>query len=247
MLDAEVKEDSMDFFSMFDPRRTAPEPPAPDPAAPCLPAIPNMDMAAAILEPFRNEAIRLEAGAANLTVNDEAAQAQAVSFAGSIKKLIRKIEDARKEYVGPFNAHVKEVNALAGEIRFPLERGEKELKKKLNSFAAQLELQRRKAEEEARRQAAMEQERLNQEAAEAGVEAPIVPEIVDPEEPSAVKTAAGTAFMQSRWTFELDNLADVPAEYLMLDEKKVRAAIKAGIRHIPGLKIFEQKNIAIRS
>ena len=78
------------------------------------------------------------------------------------------------------------------------------------------------------------------------VEAPTVPEIVEPEESTSVRTAEGTAYLQNRWTFELEDLAMVPADFLMLDEKKVRAAIKAGVREIPGLKIFEQKSMAIR-
>jgi hypothetical protein len=38
----------------------------------------------------------------------------------------------------------------------------------------------------------------------------------------------------------------VPREYLVLNESAVRAAIKNGVRNIPGLKIFETAGTVIR-
>lgn len=224
--------------------------PMPSPSASAqetsLPAVPSMSIARRRLEPFRVKSGELEKKAVGLVVNSDGSQVTAVALAGEVKKASKKIEDARKGYVGPLNEHVREVNALAAEVRAPLERAEAALKKQLNAYAAQQELDRRKAEEKARQEAAAEQERLNAEAA-AGVEAPVVPEVVMPETVSAVRTASGTAFMQGHWTFEVTDLSKVPAEFLMLDEKKIRAAIKTGTRSIPGLNIFEQKSVAIRS
>lgn len=245
-----MQDTAVDFFSAFAPENAdKPLPPEPQPTKPMpkfSPVLPTLEIARAILLPYRATALDMERMAGNVVIKDSDSNALAVTIAGQIKKTSKKIEDARKAYVGPFNAHVKDVNALAAEIRSPLERAEKDLKRKLNAFAAQQELERRKAEEAARKRAQEEQERLNREAEAAGVEAPVVPEVVEPEETTSVRTAEGTAYMQSRWTFELEELAKVPAEYLMLDEKKVRAAIKAGVREIPGLKIFEQKSMAIR-
>ncbi|MCX4310175.1 MAG: hypothetical protein OSJ28_07740 [Desulfovibrio sp.] len=244
-----MQDTAVDFFSAFAPDNSFPAEPEPMPAKPMpkvTPAVPTIEIARAILSPYRATALDMERMAANVSIKDSNSNALAVTIAGQIKKTAKKIEDARKNYVSPFNAHVKDVNALAAEIRSPLERAEKDLKKKLNAFAAQQELERRKAKEAARKRAQEEQERLNREAAAAGVEAPTVPEIVEPEESTSVRTAEGTAYLQNRWTFELEDLAMVPADFLMLDEKKVRAAIKAGVREIPGLKIFEQKSMVIR-
>lgn len=247
-----MQDAAVDFFSAFAPDNADKplpaehQPRAARPMPKFAPAPPTLEIARAILVPYRATALDMERMAGNVVIKDSESNALAVTIAGHIKKTARKIEDACKSYVGPFNAHVKDVNALAGEIRLPLERAEKDLKKKLNAFAAQQELERRKSEETARKRAQEEQERLNREAEAAGVEAPVVPEVVEPEEPTSVRTAGGTAYMQSRWTFGLEDLGKVPAEYLMLDERRVRAAIKAGVREIPGLKIFEQKSMAIR-
>ncbi len=42
------------------------------------------------------------------------------------------------------------------------------------------------------------------------------------------------------WTFEAENLARVPREYMMLDTQKIRQAIRNGKRLIPGLKIYQK-------
>lgn len=200
-----------------------------------------------LLEPFRVRAKDLEAAASGIKVTSDEDQAKATNLAGQIKKAIKAIEDARKVYVTPFNDHVKEVNGLAGEIRQPLERAEKTLKAGLSTYATEQELARRKAEEEARKAAEEQQRRLNDEAAAAGVVAPIVPEVVQPDTTTTVRTAGGTSYMRTTWDFELKDMAMVPAEYLCLDEKKVRAAISAGVRSIPGLNILERHSVAIRS
>ncbi len=48
------------------------------------------------------------------------------------------------------------------------------------------------------------------------------------------------------WTFEILNQIDIPREYLIVDETAIRAAIKAGTRSIPGVKIFQKESLAIR-
>jgi len=48
------------------------------------------------------------------------------------------------------------------------------------------------------------------------------------------------------WTFTTDNLSEVPQEYLMLNEKKVREAIRSGERHIPGITIFQKQQTVYR-
>lgn len=48
------------------------------------------------------------------------------------------------------------------------------------------------------------------------------------------------------WTFEVVDINAVPREYLVLDETAVRRAIQAGIREIPGLKIYQKPLLYIR-
>lgn len=50
---------------------------------------------------------------------------------------------------------------------------------------------------------------------------------------------------RKRWTFKVVELKKVPREYFQLDEVKVRAAVKSGLRAIAGLEIYEEDGLAI--
>lgn len=212
-----------------------------------LPAVLTMLAPRAVLEPFRSKAKDLAAKASAIKVQDQETQLAATTLAGTIKKVAKTVEDARKEYTAPINEHVKAVNGLAKEITTPLDTGMRHLTGQLNQYAAKVELDRRKAEEEARRQAEAEQKRLDAEAKAAGVEAPIVPEVLPAKsEKATVRTETGTSYQRKVWTFEVEKLADVPREYMLLNEKAVNAAIRNGVRSIPGLKILETTSTVIR-
>jgi hypothetical protein len=48
------------------------------------------------------------------------------------------------------------------------------------------------------------------------------------------------------YTFEIDDVTIIPTKYLKVDEKKVKEAIKMGVRNIPGIKIKEETNLTMR-
>jgi hypothetical protein len=222
----------------------------PPPAAPLednSPALLEMDSPRAILEPYRNKALTLLNEAKAITVQDQGGQVAATTLAGNIKKIAKAVEEARKSYTAPINQHITSVNGLAKEVSAPLDDALRHLTGQLNQYSAKVELERRKAEEEARRQAQAEQKRLDAEAKAAGVEAPLVPEVIPAkEEPTTIRTEAGTSYQRKTWTFEVEALDKVSREYLVLNESMVRAAIKNGVRTIPGLKIFETSSTVIR-
>lgn len=63
----------------------------------------------------------------------------------------------------------------------------------------------------------------------------------------APSASAGTVRgLTKRWTFEVEDLSQVPREYLQLDEKKIREAISAGTRILPGLRIYQDESISLR-
>ena len=212
-----------------------------------LPAPLTMSVPRAALEPYRTKALALLSEARAIAVKDQAGQVVATKLAANIRKIAKTVEDARKDYTAPINDHVKAVNGLAKEVSAPLDDAIRHLTGQLNQYAAHVELERRKAEEEARRQAEEEQKRLNAEAKAAGVEAPTVPEVLPAkQEATTVRTEEGTAYQRKTWTFSVEKLGDVPREYMVLNESAVRAAIKNGVRSIPGMKIFETTNTVIR-
>ena len=63
---------------------------------------------------------------------------------------------------------------------------------------------------------------------------------------SSVNQSTATSTVRTVWTFEVVDLSAVPADFLMLNEKAVRQAIKDGAREIAGLKIFQTSQVAIK-
>ena len=111
---------------------------------------------------------------------------------------------------------------------------------KIGAFQYQQELDRRVAAKKAQDEADKVQRRLNAKAKKAGVAPVQLPAMVVPHSTAPVRTGAGSVSMSLVWVGEVENDELVPAAYLMVDQKKVDAAVKAGIRIIPGVRIFEK-------
>jgi hypothetical protein len=69
---------------------------------------------------------------------------------------------------------------------------------------------------------------------------------------AAVARTAGeggaVASLKSNWTYEVVDIAQVPREWLMIADRKVRAALRGedGLRDIPGLRIYNDPQIVVR-
>lgn len=61
------------------------------------------------------------------------------------------------------------------------------------------------------------------------------------------KAASGSSVISKVWDFELEDLSKVPQEFLVLDQVKVRAAIRDGRREISGIKVFQKSRMGVRS
>lgn len=65
--------------------------------------------------------------------------------------------------------------------------------------------------------------------------------------PRGVRTDEGSSSVRQVWNFEIVDAAQIPREYLMPDEKKLRAAVRSmGVRAIPGVHIYEEANVSVR-
>lgn len=53
--------------------------------------------------------------------------------------------------------------------------------------------------------------------------------------------------MRKVWKFEVTDPMAVPGEFLVINETAIRDAIKAGIRTIPGVRIYEEASLAVGS
>jgi hypothetical protein len=242
---------SIDFGAAL--REPAPgmPPVAPDafetPAAAPAPVNPyDMTPVRTALQPYMAKIDAMQTQAAAVTIASDDDNTWAIEMGLQAKKLTKAIEDARKRFVADPGEFVRSVNALAKSFSEKLVGIEYGLKRKIGEYQQRKELERRKAEGEARRQAAELQAKLDAEAKAANVEpvqieAPAVPKASGP-----VRTAEGTSYQHTEWRFVIQDDAAIPREYLMPCETRIRQAVKDGIRNIPGIRIFEHTETRFR-
>lgn len=102
-----------------------------------------------------------------------------------------------------------------------------------------------KEKDEARR-AALEKT-IADETAAAQAQPPVVIAPVIEQKPTVTRTETGSGHLRMDWTFEVTDPAQVPRKYLEVNERAIRADVKAGIREIPGVRIFEKPIMNIRT
>lgn len=186
-------------------------------------------------------------------VNSDADAAELTKLAAEAAELAKTLEENRKEKIKDPDTYVRKLNAFVKSFRDILtepkaKTGLVEIaKKKIGDYQFQKELQRRKAEKQAQDEAAKLQAKMDKEAAEAGVEAPQLPAMQMPQTTGPIRTESGSANFGTEWIYELEDITKVPADYLIVNDQKAKAAIKAGIREIPGLKIKEVPKVGIRT
>jgi hypothetical protein len=203
-------------------------------------------------------------------VTDKTTQDKALITAKKIKEFEKAVEERRTELVGPLNEQVKKINAFAKQIIAPLKNGELHLKDQLIAWEKKLEVERieaqkrldaekrkREAELRAEEQRQAEEQKalesvfgeidqfeVEQKRAEEDRKRFLAQDELDKKEKQiANDRVKGT---QKVWDFKIIDPLLVPREFLIVDEKMVRAAVKAGVRQIAGIEIFEDTRISIR-
>lgn len=192
----------------------------------------------------------LKEEALSQTVTCDSEEKDAVEKVGQVKSLLKAIEKKRKDAIREQDEFVRGVNSFCKTFKDSLGEIEGILKTKISDYGWQKELERRKKEKEAQEEARKLQEKIDAEAEKIGVDPPKIgapaPVI---KKRKIVRTESGTsAHLRTEWKMtEIIDFSLVPDEYKILDEKKVKSSIGAGIREIPGLKIEECAISVIRS
>lgn len=123
--------------------------------------------------------------------------------------------------------------------------------------AAETEQKRLQLQAEAQRiaEAIRLEERGDQAAADRLMAEPIpVPTVVpapvfDPQPIAPAAPKLDGVSYSDVWDFQIENEALIPREYLMVDDKKIRAVVKAlkGATRIPGIKAVPRRNASVRA
>lgn len=195
-----------------------------------------------------NHATQLEQGANALQIVTEGDLQVANDMLGYIAKAKKGFEEKRKSLVKPLQDHVSRINGMFREYTDPLERADKTLRGKLLAYRQEQQRIQREEEERLRKLAEKEQKRLAKQAEKNGLPTP--PPIVVPmveQVPKSVQSGMAKTGFRTVWTFEVVDPAKVPDEYKVVDEKKIRAVVNAGIREISGVRIYPTEQVAVKA
>ena len=171
-------------------------------------------------------------------VNDEGDKAMVAAAIREGKQLLKQVSIARKVITTPLQEEVKQWIGKEKQLVTPIEEAIQHADQLIQQFNAQVAAQQQAVLD---RIAEEERARLGDEESDS--------ESVRQQSEFKRQIAVAqhsTEGVRNVWTFEVESLANVPREYLMLDEKKVRQAIRSGERHIPGLTIFQKQQTVYR-
>jgi len=208
------------------------------------------------VEVVKAEAMTLPERAASIGViksHDQYAQAGSLLLA--IKTMRKRVADAFGPIVKAAHEAHKVAKGKMTEAEAPLDVAESTVKRLMVDYDREQERLRQEAQREAEAAARKaEEDRMlaeaealakggEGEAADAVLESPVVapPVIVA----KATPAVAGISYRE-QWTYQVVDLAAVPREYMMLDDKKVGSVVRAmkGMTNIPGIKAISERVIA---
>ena len=199
-------------------------------------------MSTQILEDDRIEPIRqmesvswnlskITAESEEIVLDSKQSMDKALVLSADIKRIQKDIEAIRKISVEPSRKYIAKINDAARMIDELLESVNNTLKNKIAIYQRNLEA---KAE-------------ADNSAAEKMLKSfGIAMDLVLNGAPKKFQNEDVIASTKTKWVFEIENDELVPLEFTCIDEAKIKKAIAMGIREIPGVKIFETKEMQIR-
>lgn len=176
-------------------------------------------------------------------ITDTASLTQAVEMGSQAKNIFKSLEKARKNEIADADNFVREINKFCKGFKDRLDIIDKDLSQKVQFYKNQIELERRKKEEDQRK--FLEEQKIKMEAEAKKANIPM-PEIIIPAQPvvaparKIITNTGSQAVERKAWTFDIEDFALIPDKYKEIVRAAVMNDIRAGIRIIPGLKIYQE-------
>lgn len=209
------------------------------------------------------ESYKIEERAKAIVVNDAVSYDNTVLFLKEIAQKKKDFKAQRDKYVKPMKDSIKAIDEKLQEPIKTLEKMEAIVRETLNNYLAEvnrreqerLALEKKKAEEEALRK----MEELEHAKLQSGeydeVSQKAIARTVDHEQNKIVEAttkqekinlSTSETSVSMVWDFEIIDKAQIPLEFLKVDETAIRNAIRAGKREISGVKIFQKPQLSLR-
>lgn len=197
----------------------------------------------------QKETTSVIAAANAVVITGDAAVAEATDILSWIARAKKQVEEKRRFFVKPLQDQVASINQLFKGLVAPLEQADKTLRDKILHYRQEQERLRRAEMERLRKLQEKEQKRLERQAAKTGgppPPPPVMPVAVEAQA-KTVRGDMGTVSARMVWDFEIVDPSKVPNEYRVINEKAIRAAVKAGVRSLPGVRIFQREELSVRA
>lgn len=188
-----------------------------------------------------------------IVVTNRVQFSQGAEVLRNIKGLQKGLEAERVKVTVPMNEALRQINDWFRAPRENLEKAERVVKAALATFEANEMAKVRAEEARIREDARKEQEELQRRAASALAKgnaekaADLAARAVSvvAEIPATAPVKAKAIAFTDVWDVAVTSPASVPREYLMVDEAKIRAVVKAlkGAIEIPGVTIIHRRDV----
>ena len=184
--------------------------------------------------------------ARRITITDDASDAAGKNILVNLRKARKAGEELQEFFTKPLEAAKKSVIATFRGLGTPAKEQEDRLTKEAGTLMmAKITEQCREQERQAATQREAEEKARRMGRA---VPTPVPEPEVAPVE-TVTRSDNGTVSQGTEWKPDFEagvRLDMVPRQYLKLDETAVRAAVKSGVREIPGITIRECPKLAVR-
>lgn len=191
--------------------------------------------------------------ARELMIVDEATNGAALTMLSQARKACRRIDELKKRWLDPLNDQIKLIRGDFDAMAAPAKEADGILSRKTSEYRFKVQEAARKEQERLRLLAEKRQAAAAARAEERGVEPPpimpLVPTVAAPAKTVATDDGSKITY-RKQVHFEVINAALVPDEFKTVDEKKIGAAVRAGIytpeTPIPGVKIWITEEATVR-
>lgn len=179
-----------------------------------------------------------------LKITDKESHQRMVELVARVVEWFNAFEKARKDSFGDYAKLLSRVNASFKVGKDAMEALKRQGSQKIMAYQQQVELARKKEELRLKAEAEEQRKKIEAEAKEIGIEAPEIPAPVLPVEEKVRSSSGGGVHMRVVWDIEVEDLAKVPVELLLFNKTEAMKRVNAGVREIPGCRIFEtQKGV----
>jgi hypothetical protein len=215
-------------------------------AAPMLPSWVAPE-ARELLSKYTADAVELANDIKSVSVVDSGTAARITDLLSIAAKTQRDVEEARRLVTDPLKRKAKEVEDAVRPIVAALDELIRVGKSKVITWS-RAENERAKREYEEREKAEAAAIATAQTAAVQTGGPVAVADVPPPPAPAprGIRTDYGSATMRKVWDFEIVDASKIPVSFLVPNEQAIRGAVKGGTRDIPGVRIFQRDDVAVR-